>query len=223
MLPAGSVRSVAHGSYNDEIRFSFTVQPAPVLVDAVIVQTDPADLDVDVAANRAAVLARIASAAAAGGDLIVFPELSLTGTRFASRAEAASVAETVPGPSVDALVAQAQASSAYAVVGLVESDGAALYDTLVLVGPEGLVGKHRKTHLAPHEKDVFDARRPVARLRHRPRSGRAELRVREPLPRGDPQPRSRSAALFWWPAPTPRRERCGASSRARARRRTRST
>lgn len=155
VLPAGSVRSVADGTFNEEVRFSFTVQPVPVLVDAALVQLSPQDLDV--AANLATVLAKISDAAAAGGDLIVFPELTLTGSRFASRAEAASVAEPVPGPSVDALVAQARASSAYAVVGLVESDGAALYDTLVLVGPEGLVGKHRKTHLAPHEITIFDA------------------------------------------------------------------
>lgn len=154
IVPAGSVRSVAHGTYNDEARFTFTVQPQPTMVDAAAVQMDPQHLDV--AANLATVLGTFGEAAVGGADLVVFPELALTGTNLTSRAQAASVAESVPGPSTNALVAKAKETGAYAVVGLVERDGKRLYDTIVLVGPNGLVGKHRSTHLSPSQDGVFD-------------------------------------------------------------------
>ena len=53
----------------------------------------------------------------------------------------------VPGPEVDALVAAAKRAGVIAVVGVTEREPGAmgtLYNTNVVVGPDGLLGKHRK-------------------------------------------------------------------------------
>jgi predicted amidohydrolase len=57
------------------------------------------------------------------------------------------VAQEVPGPATEALAATCARLGVHAVVGLVERDGDRLRNTAVLVGPGGLVGRYRKTHL----------------------------------------------------------------------------
>jgi len=93
-------------------------------------------------------LAQIAAAVAAnpGADLLVAPELSLSGAP-ASLEEARRWAEPVPGPGTQALAGIAAAGGMHLVAGLIESDGDRLFDTAVLVGPEGLIGTYRKLHL----------------------------------------------------------------------------
>lgn len=83
--------------------------------------------------------------AAEGSELIVFPELALTG--YVDKTEAAAVAQTVPGASSDRLLDICLRHRVYMVVGMVEKDGDALYNTAVLYSPEGILGKYRKMHL----------------------------------------------------------------------------
>ncbi|MCC7447502.1 MAG: amidohydrolase [Anaerolineae bacterium] len=78
--------------------------------------------------------------------LIVLPEFSFTGPPQNQRA-AEAVAEPIPGPMVASLEAWCAKSGSYIVAGLVEKDDERLYNTLVLVGPQGLVTRYRKTHL----------------------------------------------------------------------------
>ena len=59
------------------------------------------------------------------------------------------------GPTVQGWAEFAKAKSVYIVGCLPELDGAKLYDTAVLVGPEGYIGKYRKTHLWNEEKLFF--------------------------------------------------------------------
>ncbi|MGI9253126.1 MAG: nitrilase-related carbon-nitrogen hydrolase [Thermomicrobiales bacterium] len=98
--------------------------------------------------NAGANLAGIAAALAGnpGVDLLVTPEYSLSG-RPGSVEQAAAWAEPVPGPGTEALSGIAAAAGAYVVAGLVERDGDRLFDTLVLAGPDGLVGMYRAVHL----------------------------------------------------------------------------
>ncbi|TLG89116.1 hydratase, partial [Pseudomonas edaphica] len=49
----------------------------------------------------------------------------------------------------------AQFHQVYLVAGLAERDGMQLFDTAVLLGPEGLIGKYRKAHLWNKEKLWF--------------------------------------------------------------------
>jgi len=109
------------------------------------VQTDSVLMDKP--GNLERVVAGARKAAAGGAKLIVFPECMLTGYCYASLAEALPFAESVPGPSTDALTALCKEIDAFVVVGMLERDGDRLFNAAVLVGPTGLVGSYRKIHL----------------------------------------------------------------------------
>ena len=99
--------------------------------------------------NLDACLGRLEEAAAAGCDLVVLPECAVSGYMFATEDEAARAAEEIPGPGVEAFERACSRLGVHCVAGLLERDGDLLRNTAVLVGPEGLVGRYRKTHL-PH-------------------------------------------------------------------------
>ena len=80
-------------------------------------------------------------------DLIVFPECALTGYMFSTRDEALPYAETIPGPSTETFSALCREMGVYIVYGLLEKEGAAIYNSAALIGPGGLIGRYRKNHL----------------------------------------------------------------------------
>jgi predicted amidohydrolase len=92
-------------------------------------------------------LARLEEATAAGAHLLVLPECAIPGYMFNSAEEALLHAEEVPGPSTQALEQECERLGAHVVCGLLERDGDVLRNAAVLVGPDGLVGTYRKTHL----------------------------------------------------------------------------
>ena len=100
-----------------------------------------------VAANLATTEAKLREAAQGGAELVIFPECGLTGYGFASRAEAASHAEPIPGPSTTALVAICRELKVHVVIGMLERDGERLFNVAVVLGPDGVVGTYRKVHL----------------------------------------------------------------------------
>lgn len=79
-------------------------------------------------------------------EQLVFPECALTGYVFNSFDEGFQVSETVPGKSTKLLEEACHKYKITIVVGLLEQDKGKLYNTAVLINPEGLVGKYRKTH-----------------------------------------------------------------------------
>jgi predicted amidohydrolase len=115
------------------------------IVKVAAVQIDPKLMKN--AQNLAKILERTREAAPAGGDLIVFPECSLTGYVFRSRDEALPFAEPVPGPATEAVGRLCRELGVRVVFGLLEANGPNLYNAAVLVGPEGLTGRYRKNHL----------------------------------------------------------------------------
>jgi predicted amidohydrolase len=88
-------------------------------------------------------------------DLVVAPELALSGYLFRSREEVERLSEPVPGPSTERLAAALRRSGARLVVGLAERSGGALFNSAVLVGPHGVEGVYRKVHLFNEEKLYF--------------------------------------------------------------------
>ncbi|MBW1785182.1 MAG: hypothetical protein JRK53_00975 [Deltaproteobacteria bacterium] len=95
-------------------------------------------------------------AAAAGADVVCFPELSVTGYAVNDPEELCSGRE--PGELTAQLQDMAKAAGVALIAGLVETSvGRKPYITQVLVCPDGLVGRHRKTHLSPLERNVFSA------------------------------------------------------------------
>lgn len=114
-----------------------------VRLAAVQIETTP----LDPAHSLAKVIQWLEQAAAQGAGLAVFPECTLTGY-FLSAPEAASVAEAIPGPRTERLAEACRSLGIYAVVGTIEKDASGCcWNTAVLVGPDGLVGRYRKTHL----------------------------------------------------------------------------
>ena len=110
-----------------------------------IVQMDPKICDR--ARNRAAILEGIEKAAKAGAKLVVFPECAVSGYVFESADDARPSAETVPGETSEAVVKACRKQGIHAIVGLIERDGDALYNSAFVAGPDGLAANYRKCHL----------------------------------------------------------------------------
>ena len=125
-------------------------------VRVAVVQFDPqVGLD-NRESNLHRSLALAAEAVNGGANLIVLPELSNCGYFFSSRQDAFEHAEPVPGgASVQAWMAFAATHQVYLVAGLNEIEGRQLFNTAVLLGPDGLIGKYRKAHLWNLEKLWF--------------------------------------------------------------------
>ncbi len=120
-------------------------------MQVTVIQNQPR-LDV-VQANLAAVQSAVESAAF---DLLVLPELFATGYFFHDRAQVRRLSEPVPGgPTTQFLIELAAAKEAFICGGLIERDDDRLYNSAVLVGPEGLIGRYRKLHLFYEEKLWF--------------------------------------------------------------------
>ena len=107
--------------------------------------------------NVARSLEWIAQASGAGVQLAVLPELCNTGYVFETREEALGLSEEVPdGPTCDAWMAAARTHSMFIVAGITEREGAKLYNSAVLIGPEGHIGTYRKNHLWGAENTIFE-------------------------------------------------------------------
>lgn len=100
----------------------------------------------DKAYNLARILETMEIAAVNGAKLIAFTEAELTGYCFNDFYEAKIYAEEVPGPSTEIIIRKAREHDIYVVVGLLEHLLDKLFNTTVLIGPEGIIGKYRKTH-----------------------------------------------------------------------------
>lgn len=117
------------------------------------VQMEPKLLEKD--RNLSECLEMMYLTAKEGARLVVFPECALSGYVFSSLEEALPVAEPIPGPSTERMIVACRQLNTYVVVGLLEKDGDRCYNAAALLGPEGLIGKHRKAHLPDLGVDRF--------------------------------------------------------------------
>jgi len=89
-------------------------------------------------------------------DLWVLPELFATGYQFASHEEVKALAESAAeGETLRFLHEICRDQGTHIVAGFAELDSGRLYNSALLVGPEGLVGVYRKVHLFGEEKRWF--------------------------------------------------------------------
>jgi predicted amidohydrolase len=110
----------------------------------------------DVAHNRQLCAQAIREAARAGAQVVVLPELAQSGYVFTDRAEAASLAEAVEGPTVTGWQQLAKELSLVLVAGFCERvDASTLANSAVLIDPTGVRAVYRKVHLWDGEKLVF--------------------------------------------------------------------
>ncbi len=101
---------------------------------------------------------KVKDAGRQGANIVVFPELTLTG--YSIRDLAYELAEPIPGPSVNRLVGIAKKERMYVVCGMPERSGraqAVLCNTAMLLGPEGYIGKYQKMYLPTHS--IFEEKR----------------------------------------------------------------
>jgi len=100
----------------------------------------------------------VAKAKRQGAELVIFPELSLTG--YVVKDEIYELAERIPGPSTKIIEDVAKKNDIHVVFGLPEiSDKteATLHNSAVLIGPEGFIGKYHKMYLPTHS--IFEEKR----------------------------------------------------------------
>lgn len=98
-------------------------------------------------------------AAAADVQLVLFPELVVHGHCTPNTWE---LAEPVPdGPSTRRLVEIARRYRLFLCVGLSEKERDIVYNTAVMVGPDGYIGKQRKLHLSRDETFFYKGGRDI--------------------------------------------------------------
>ncbi len=89
-------------------------------------------------------------------DLLVLPELCNSGYNFSSPDHAHELAEDpAQSPFLEFLSTYCRRGSCHIVTGLNERDGDQVFNTAMLIGPDGILGKYRKLHLFLNEKDYF--------------------------------------------------------------------
>ena len=128
---------------------------------AACVQMTPIHLDKRANIDKMAIF--IKEAVKQGAKLIVFPELIITGyvgpISPKEYQDFYQASEPIPGPTINLLCEIAEENNVYVVFGMVERGesklGPVMYNVAVLLGPNGLIGNHRKSHLPVVEKNYW--------------------------------------------------------------------
>lgn len=105
--------------------------------------------------NLAAMEKHIRETTAAGAWLTVFPECTTTGYCFESFEEASQYAQPADGPSFQKVRELCSQYDTRIVYGYLESEENKIFNSLALVGPDGLLGSYRKVHLPTLGVDRF--------------------------------------------------------------------
>ena len=114
----------------------------------------------DKAANLSKMKTFTVEAARQGNNMIVFPELALSGYECSEDVKGGTgscqmhreSAEVIPGPSTEEMKELARELDVYVIFGMPEqdkNDADTHYISSVVIGPEGILGSYRKLHLAP--------------------------------------------------------------------------
>ncbi len=105
--------------------------------------------------NMGRALAAIEAAGREGCDVVVLPECLDLGWTFPG---ARDLAQPVPGATSDRLRAAAASSAVTVVAGLTEREGDRIYNSAVLIGPNGtLLAKHRKINEMDFARELYSA------------------------------------------------------------------
>ena len=98
-------------------------------------------------------LSWVKKAVQAGAELVLFPELSLSGFYYSKKVREG--ADTVPGEATEVLARLARATHSFICIGMAEAEGENIYNTQVLIGPQGVLGKYRKVHGSREERPFY--------------------------------------------------------------------
>jgi predicted amidohydrolase len=115
----------------------------------------------DVNANLDCIAAAAVKAADKGADLLIVPELAITG--YGAGDAIRDLAEAVDGPQVSRLTAMAGQAGLAVIAGFAERAGGQIYNSAVLVGAGLPPAVYRKSHLyGDYERVLFAPGEPVA-------------------------------------------------------------
>jgi beta-ureidopropionase len=105
-------------------------------------------------------------------DLLVFPELCVSGYNFSSRDQVRVLAESAPdGPTTRLLIELARQHHLTIIAGIAErSTEDLLYNSAVIVTPKGFMGQYRKIHLFAREKEWFQPGNEPPKVWHIPKA-----------------------------------------------------
>lgn len=136
----------AAGKYQKELRASYK----PFV--AVALQFNPRMYEKE--CNTVRLYNEFEKALKKGAKLVVAPEASISAYYYNDRDDIKQYTETIPGPSTDLFCELAKRFDAYLSYGLIEEDPDTgdYYNSAVLIGPEGCIGKYRKIHQWEVEK-----------------------------------------------------------------------
>ena len=105
--------------------------------------------------NRSRCAEVLREAFKSGAKLVVLPELISQGY-FLDRAGQFETSEELDGPTVESWSRIAKESNGFIAGGFTERVGDTMFNSAVLVGPEGLLIHYRKLHLFNREKEIFE-------------------------------------------------------------------
>ncbi|MBX9654605.1 carbon-nitrogen hydrolase family protein [bacterium] len=90
-----------------------------------------------------------------GAWLTVFPEAAISGYCFETLEEALPHSEPIPGPATNRLTEICRSYDTRVIAGMLERDGDRIFNAVVLVGPDGVIGSYRKIHMPYLGVDQF--------------------------------------------------------------------
>ena len=148
LMTEADARAVAKaaGAWQKKLRASYKPFKAEVL------QFNPKMYDKE--GNIARLYREFEKALEGGAKLVVGPEAITSAYYYWDREDLAPYTEPVPGPSTELFAGLAAKYHAYLSYGIAErdEDTGDFYNSAVLVGPEGYIGKYRKIHQWEVEK-----------------------------------------------------------------------
>lgn len=104
--------------------------------------------------NQRRLSVRIEEAGDRGAELVVLPELAVSGYVL-EKAKLDEVAEELNGPTLQSWTALASQRNVLIAGGFCEVSEGKLFNSAMLVGPQGLILHYRKLHLFDQERNIF--------------------------------------------------------------------
>lgn len=110
----------------------------------------------DMSSNMETIRTELNKAANHGADLVLFPEAALTGlVNNDDPSHDLPLVQAIPGPTTDILGGLCSKRGVWLAIGLLERDGNKLYDSAVLIDPDGKIQlKYRRISQGWHGKNA---------------------------------------------------------------------
>lgn len=142
-----------NNNFNKQIIESDMQRVAPIKVAAI----DFIPAWGDLSGNITRLVAAVEQVAKEDVDYAVFPETALCGYLFSDYEEIYPYLDTIPGKTTEAILPLLKTYNLYISIGIAELDVATgvAYNSAVLMGPEGIIGKYRKIGLNSQDQKLF--------------------------------------------------------------------